>query len=94
MTEEKPSLVGDPEDPLAYLKEFVEGDASHNPDKLARAYLILAQQKTGLEQQVFQALAWAVGATRTESRVNSKMRALEVRVRALEERLGKSGGPA
>jgi len=92
MVEYKPSLEGDPDEPSAYLKEFVEGRISYNPDKLARAYLGLAQQRDGLERQVYQALAWAVGATRAESRVAHKLSDLEKRVRDLERRLD-GGGP-
>jgi len=43
-------LVGDPQDPLAYLREFVAGEISYNPGKLARAYFLLAEERSGVEQ--------------------------------------------
>ena len=88
----KPQFVGDPGDPEAYIKEFVSGEISYNPEKLSQAYLNLAEQATGLDRRVYQALAWCVAVSRTENRANKKIRALEERVQALEARLEKRDG--
>lgn len=97
MNDENLSLVGDPEqDPVAYLREFVEGEVSHNPDKLTRAYLELAERcEDSVQRDVYCALAWAIGATRRGSRVGVKIKALEERIKTLEERLQSvEGGPS
>lgn len=90
MTEKRPSLEGDPNDPVAYLKEYVRGDVSHNPEKLAQAYLRLAEGSQGLEQLVYSALGWAVATSRGEHGLKARIRELERRIEALERGRGGS----
>ncbi len=94
MSDKDLTVTGDPEgDPVAYLREFVQGEVSHNPEKLTRAYLKLAEQcDDGVQRDVYCALAWAIGNTRRGSRVSDKIKALEERIRTLEERLGSVEG--
>ena len=91
MTDERPlALVGDPDkDPVAFLKEFVEGEISYNPELLSQAYLRLAEQSDGIHQLTYTALSWAVAKARTGKRI----KALEKRVEELESRLAGNGGP-
>lgn len=84
------SLKGDPEgDPVAYLNELVRGEISVNPDKLASAYLKLAEQSEGLQQLAYCALGWAVSNRFGENQAARKIHALEQRIAVLEKKLGK-----
>ena len=85
----KIGIQGDPEsDPVAYLKELIQGETSINPEKIAKAYFKLAQETQGLEQLAYCALAWAVGSGRSDQALKTKIRELEKRIAALEARKG------
>jgi hypothetical protein len=89
MAEQKPSLVGDPDDPVAFLKEFFRGEVSFHPDDLSKAYLKLAEERDGVEKLAYSALSWSVATFGlTGTRVSSRLKALEEKVKMLESRLG------
>ena len=86
MTNEKPSIVGDPRDPRAYVEEFLHGETSYNPEKLSRAYMTLAEESGGSERLAYCALAWAAGSTRREVGLSKRIKELEKRIAILEGR--------